>query len=83
VSWSGYPTRWGAQERGRELFREEVRSRVRFLGIVRVLVSLGERSTCVECLLSFPRLDLGDLLVSGSFFSLGQGKRWSKSELIG
>jgi hypothetical protein len=46
-------------------------------------VSLGECSTCVECPLSFPRLDLGDLVVSGSFSSLGQGKRWSKSELIG
>jgi hypothetical protein len=30
-----------------------------------------------------PKARFGDLLVSGSFFSLGQGKRWSKSELIG
>jgi hypothetical protein len=41
--------RWGAQERGRELFEGvRVRLKVRVLAF-RVLVSLGGRSTCVEC----------------------------------
>jgi hypothetical protein len=39
--------------------------------MVRVLVSLGERSTCVECLFLFSRRDLGDLVNDGSFFPLG------------
>ena len=55
--------------------RELVRSRVRFLGWVRFLVSLGGRSTCVDASFQASRRDLGDLLVGGSFFSLGQGKR--------
>ena len=43
-----------------------VRFSVRVLAI-RVLVSLGGRSTCVECLFQFSRRDLGDLLVEGRF----------------
>jgi hypothetical protein len=38
---------------GVRFFRELVRSRVRFLGWVRVLACLGGRSTCVECLFMF------------------------------
>jgi hypothetical protein len=41
--------------------------------MARVLVSLGGRSTCVECLFMFLCKIWGDLVVSGSFFSLGQG----------
>ena len=44
--------------------------RVRFS--VRVLVSLGGRSTCVECFFNFLCKILGDLVVSGSFFPLGK-----------
>jgi hypothetical protein len=32
---------------------------------------------------SFRGINLGDLVSYGSNFPLGQGKRWSKSELIG
>jgi hypothetical protein len=56
-----------------------VRFSVRVLAI-RVLVSLGGRSTCVECLFQFSRRDLGDLVVSGSFFPLGQGLDGQRSE---
>jgi hypothetical protein len=42
----------GAPKReGVSYFRDEVRFRVRFLGIVRVLVCLGGRSTCVDAFL--------------------------------
>jgi hypothetical protein len=51
-----------------------VRYEVRVLDF-RVLVSLGERSTCVECLLRFSRLDLGGLVSYGSYFPLGQEKK--------
>jgi hypothetical protein len=38
VSCNNSPLRGGAPKEGVSFFREEVRSRVRFLGIVRVLV---------------------------------------------
>jgi len=49
-----------------------VRFRVRFLVWVRVLVSLGGRTTCVECPFKFLCKISRDLVVSGSFFPLGQ-----------
>ena len=86
---SGYSLGWvgvniqldGAQMReGVSSFWEEVRSRVRFLGWVRVLLGLGGRSTCVECIFTFLCKIWGIWLVGGSFFPLGQSlERW-KSE---
>jgi hypothetical protein len=55
--------------------RELVRSRVRFLCTARVLVSLGGRSTCVDASFQVSRRDLGDLVVGGSFFPLGQEEK--------
>jgi hypothetical protein len=43
IQLDGVPKREGVS-----YFRDEVRFRVRFLGIVRVLVCLGGRSTCVD-----------------------------------
>jgi hypothetical protein len=66
----------GAPKReGVSFFREVVRSRVRFLGIVRVLACLGGRSTCVEAPLQVSRSESRSLLVNGSNFPLGQGKK--------
>ena len=74
----------GALKReGVRFFRELVRSRVRFLGWVRVLVGLRGRFTCVECSFSFLSKIWGDLVVSGSFFPLGQDLESQKSELRG
>jgi hypothetical protein len=56
------------------------RLRVRFLGGVRVLVGLGGRTTCVEAQLQVSMQDLGDLVVSGSFFPLGQDLESQRSE---
>jgi hypothetical protein len=64
-------------------FRKRVRLKVRFLVRVRSRVSLGGRSTCVDASFLVSRSKTRSLLVNGSNFPLGQGKRWSKSELIG
>jgi hypothetical protein len=71
----------GAQmKEGVRLSEGLARLRVRFLGWVRVLVGLGGRSTCVECPFNFLCKILGDLVVSGSFFPLGQGLDGQRSE---
>jgi hypothetical protein len=71
----------GAQmKEGVRLSEGLARLRVRFLGWVRVLVGLGGRSTCVECLFNFLCKIWGDLVVSGSFFPLGQGLDGQRSE---
>jgi hypothetical protein len=46
-------------------------------------MSRGALHMCGVSLSKFPRLDLGDLVVSGSFFPLGQKLESGKSELRG
>jgi hypothetical protein len=72
VSCNNSPPKGAHQEEGVSLSEGLARLRVRFLGGVRVLVGLGGRTTCVECLFQFSRQDLGDLVGYGSFFPLGQ-----------
>jgi hypothetical protein len=62
-------------EGGVSFLRELECGKVRFLGWVRFRVSLGGRSTCVESLLRFSRLDSRGLVSYGSYFPLGQEKK--------